>query len=135
MAVAPSHDAAAPKDVVRRYLDEVLDQGDLASLDRLVSNQALRTRVRGLRRAFPDLSAAAQLLIAEGDLVAIHLRACGTHRATFQGIPATGRSWTAGCTAMYRVREGRICDSWVCWDLLGILEQIGGVTRGATASA
>jgi hypothetical protein len=32
------------------------------------------------------------------------------------------------------VQGGRIVDSWLNWDLLGILEQVGGVRRAETAS-
>ena len=135
MTVVPPAGDGSPADVVRRYLDEVLGKGDMASLETLVSSEALCTRVRAIRRAFPDLAITTELLIVEGDLVAVHVKARGTHRATFQGIPATGRTWAAGCTAIYRVQGGRICDFWVDWDLLGILEQVGGITRVATASA
>ncbi|HKZ92402.1 MAG TPA: ester cyclase [Candidatus Limnocylindrales bacterium] len=135
MVVEPTDDAASPAVVVQRYLDEILDMGDLALLEPLISNEALRARVRTFRRAFPDLSVTTELLIAQGDLVAVHLQARGTHQAVFQGIPATGRTWTAGCTAIYRVERGRISDFRINWDLLGILEQVGGITRGAYASA
>ena len=33
------------------------------------------------------------------------------------------------------IRAGRIVDNWETWDLLGILEQIGGVRRADSASA
>ena len=135
MVVEPTDDAASPAVVVQRYLDEILDMGDLALLEPLISNEALRACVRTFRRAFPDLSVTTELLIAQGDLVAVHLQARGTHQAVFQGIPATGRTWTAGCTAIYRVERGRISDFRINWDLLGILEQVGGITRGAYASA
>ena len=135
VVVGPTDDVAAPAAVVQRYLDEILDKGDLALLELLISSEALRARVRTFRRAFPDLRIATELLIAQGDLVAVHLQARGTHQAIFQGVPATGRTWTAGCTAIYRVEHGRISDFRVNWDLLGILEQVGGITRGATASA
>lgn len=133
--VGPTDDVASPAAIVQRYLDEILDKGDLASLEHLISSEALKARVRTFRRAFPDLRVATELLIEQGDLVAAHVRARGTHEAIFQGIPATGRTWTAGCTAIYRVERGRISDFRINWDLLGILEQIGGITRGPSASA
>lgn len=135
MAVGTTSDDPTPGDVVRRFLDEVLGKGDLALLETLISNAALRMPVRAFRLAFPDLSITTELLIAEGDLVAAHVKARATHQRMFQGIPATGRPWAAVCTAMYRVRDGRISDAWITWDLLRILEQIGGVTRAASASA
>lgn len=128
----PASQAAA---VIGRYLDEVLMAGDLSILEQLVSNEALKQRVMSFRRAFPDLAITSRLLISEGDFVAVHFTGRATHRDFFQGVPATGRVWTAGCTALYRVENHRIVDGWVNWDLLAILEQIGGVRRAATASA
>jgi predicted ester cyclase len=125
----------AAEDVVRRYLDAVLDGGDPRALEDVVSDEGLRSRVAVFRAAFPDLSITTDLLVVDGDLVAVHLIGRATHQGTFQGIPPTGRSWTAACTAIYRVEEGRINDFWINWDLLAILEQIGGVTRVANASA
>jgi len=120
---------------VSRYVDDVLMGGNLLALEELVSNQEFRQRVVSFRRAFPDLVITSRLVISEGDLVAVHLTGRGTHRDILQGVPATGRVWTAGCSALYRVEKGRIADAWVNWDLLAILEQIGGITRAATASA
>lgn len=127
--------ATGPAEIVRRYLSDVLGAGDLSALEDLVSDGDLRSRVLSFRRAFPDLAITSGLFLSEGDLVAVHITARGTHRGFFQGVPPTGRAWAAGCTAVYRVRNRRIVDAWVNWDLLAILEQIGGIRRAATASA
>jgi steroid delta-isomerase-like uncharacterized protein len=127
--------ATTPADVVRRYLDDALAGGDSSAFEALVSSDDLKRRSVSFRRAFPDLAVAVRLLIAEGDLVGVHLTGRGTHRGLFQGVPPTDRAWTAGCSAFYRVEAGRIADAWVNWDLLSILEQLGGVTRASTASA
>lgn len=124
-----------PTDVVRRYLDELQAGTDETAMAALVSDPGLRTRVTSFRRAFPDLRVATDLLIAQDDLVAVHLTGRATHQGTFQGVPPTGRPWTATCTAIYRVAGGRINESWIDWDKLAIVEQIGGFTRVATASA
>lgn len=133
--IADPLSATTPADVVRRYLTRALGSGEPSALEELVSSDDLRRRLASFRRAFPDLAVSVRLLIAEGDLVGVHLTGGGTHRGFFQGIPPTGRAWTAGCSALYRVENGRIADAWVNWDLLAILEQIGGVTRAPTASA
>lgn len=124
-----------PAAVVSRYIDDVLAGADPSALEDLVSSRELRSRLGSFRRAFPDLAITRRLLISEGDIVAVHLTGQGTHRDYFQGVPATGRSWMAGCSALYRIQDGRIADAWVNWDTLAILEQIGGITRAAAASA
>lgn len=45
-----------------------------------------------MRRAFPDLEAHVDDLVAAEDKVAIRVSFRGTHQSEFQGIPATGRS-------------------------------------------
>jgi predicted ester cyclase len=51
-----------------------------------------------------------------------------------QGVPPTGRRWAATCSAFFRVEAERIADAWVNWDVLGILDQLGGGRRADTAS-
>ena len=124
-----------PRTVVRRYLSDVLVGGNARTARRLIANEPLRQRVAAFRRAFPDLSVEPDLLIAEDDLVAMRATGRGTHLGTFQGHPPTGCSWSATCTALYRVQSGAIVDAWVQWDLLAILEQIGAVRRSNAATA
>lgn len=121
--------------VVERYLAEVLNGADRGAADRLVGNESLKQRVAALRAAFPDLRVETQQLLADGDLAAAHLVGRATHAGLFQGCPPTGRAWTASCTAIYRVQDGRIVDSWVNWDLLAVMEQLGCVERVSTVSA
>jgi predicted ester cyclase len=120
--------------VVERYVEEVLNRHDLGALDELVADETLKQRVRLFLEAFPDLEVTTNLVVANGELVAVNLIGRGTHEGTFQGVPATGRGWAATCSAFYRVQDERIADAWVNWDVLGILDQLGGGRRGETAS-
>ena len=115
-----------PRRVVQRYL-----AGD----EELLADETLRQRDAAFRSAFPDAESTTMQVIAEGDLVAVHLTGRGTHLGTFQGCPSTGREWTATCTAIYRVEAGRIAEAWINWDWLAVLEQLGGVERVETVSA
>jgi steroid delta-isomerase-like uncharacterized protein len=125
----------SPRTVVERYLDEILNGHGPAAAAELISNDTFLERVAGFRRAFPDVAVTTNLIIADGDHVAVHAIGHGTHQGTFQGVPPTGRTWSASCSALYRVEDGRIADFWVNWDLLAILEQLGAITRSAEASA
>ena len=120
---------------VEAFLAEVLNGARPESIEALVAHRGLRQKVAVLRAAFPDLSVTSQVLVTDGSSVAVHLAARGTQQGIFQGVPSTGQAWAASCTAIYRVQDGRIVEDWETWDLLGILEQIGGVRRAAAASA
>jgi steroid delta-isomerase-like uncharacterized protein len=121
-------------ETVERYLEEVLNGHDLVALDELVADETLKQRVRLFLEAFPDLKVDTNLVVTEGDLVAVNLTGRGTHEGTFQGVPPTGRRWAATCSAFFRIEDERIADFWINWDELGILEQLGGVRRAETAS-
>jgi SnoaL-like polyketide cyclase len=105
-----------PKQVVERYLAEVLTSEGPGRADELISSEELRQRAGHFRIAFPDLGR-------------------GTHHGVFQGIPPTGRPWEARCTAIYRIEDDRIADGWVTWDHLSLLHQLGAVERVSTVSA
>lgn len=121
---------------MERYLTDVLGgAGDAASLERVVASAELRQRALHWRSAFPDLAVETAVLLAEGDLVACHLVGRGTHLGLFEGVPATGREWSAHCTAVYRVEGERIAEAWVTWDHLSLLEQLEAIARAATVSA
>lgn len=121
--------------VVSAYVEDILNGRHADAPERLIDNDALVRRVRRFRAAFPDLHVTTRAIARDGEMVAVHLVGQGTHLGLFQGIPATGRRWSASCTALYRVQAGRIVDFWINWDELAILEQIGGVARRAPASA
>jgi predicted ester cyclase len=124
-----------PKHVVQRYVSEFLNGEIAGPADTWIADEALRRRATAFRDAFPDLLVTPLHLVAEGDLVALHAIGRGTHRRVFQGCPPTDRQWSATCTAIYRVGDGRIAEAWVNWDVLSILEQLGAVTRAPTVSA
>jgi predicted ester cyclase len=81
-----------------------------------------------LRAALPDLQFAPDpgIVISEGDMVAIHSRATGTHSGSeLYGVPASGKtvSWTQ--TDQVRIANGKIVERWVCADTLALLQQAG----------
>lgn len=121
--------------VVERYLREVLEGTGPATLEELVSDEPLRQQARAFRRSFGALEVTPHLIVERGEYAAVHFSARGLHQGMFQGIRATGHAWTASCSALFRVETGRISDSWVTWDALAILEQIGGVRRRPESSA
>lgn len=121
--------------VVERYLRDVLERADPRAPADVISNEALTRKVAAFRRAFGELEISPHVIVGAGEYAAVHFSARGTHRGTFQGVPATGRRWTAGCSAVFRVRDGRITDFWMTWDMLAILEQVGAVSRPPDASA
>jgi steroid delta-isomerase-like uncharacterized protein len=80
-----------------------------------------------LLAAFPDSRFLVDDVIAEGDKVAVRHRLQGTHRAEFQGIPATGKQVEVGGIVIFRIENGAIVEAWLNADLMGMLQQLGAV--------
>ena len=77
--------------------------------------------------AFPDLHFTIEEQIAEGDMTATRYTARGTHRGDLMGIPPSGKQVTT--TGIYIVRwsNGKSVESWLNFDALGLLQQLGEV--------
>jgi steroid delta-isomerase-like uncharacterized protein len=108
----------------------------LAAPDLIINLAELPTPQHGLdtwrqgfemiKRAFPDLQAHVEDIVAAQDKVAVRVRFRGTHRGEFLGIPATGRSVEYVSHEFYRIAGGLIAEEWICSDMATLLGQITG---------
>jgi steroid delta-isomerase-like uncharacterized protein len=118
----------ANKAVVRRYIMEVLNLGQIEAID-LLFGPAIRERVRWFatmfRRAFPDMQETIEALVAEGDAVAARWTFRGTHLGEFRGIAPTGKAIEMTGMSLYLLTDGKIQNDWAEWDELGLLQQLG----------
>jgi len=138
------------KEIAQRYYKEIMNQGNLATIDELMSPDFLFTipthpdpyrgpdgfknLVTMLRGAFPDVTLSVEHLVAEGDTVVGHWTGRGTHTGgplhTVMGdIPATGKSFTIDGMSWLRFKDGKIIESLANEDTLGLLTQIGVLPR------
>ncbi len=132
--------AAANKDLVRRFVEEVLDRGDFAALAELaapdcVDHAAATCGLPGLaaiagvvvewHAAFPDFQVTIEDLLAEEDRVVVHATLRGTHRGDFFGLPATGGTLAVSGLGRYRLAGGRIVEHWCYLDVVALCAQLG----------
>ena len=75
--------------------------------------------------AFPDASVETHMMAAEGDLVAVYITFAGTHQAPMGDIPATGKRMESETFGFHRLKDGKIVETWVTWDNVAILKQLG----------
>jgi steroid delta-isomerase-like uncharacterized protein len=87
--------------------------------------EGLKDILRAMRSAFPDLIFSIQEQVAENDKVASRFEWTGTHQGPFLGIPATGRSVRVWGMVIDRLEKGRIKDTRILMDTLGLLIQLG----------
>jgi steroid delta-isomerase-like uncharacterized protein len=117
------------------YLYEVINHGDVSAIEELVSDrhvlhtsnnrdltgqEALREHVLTLRTAFPDLSVTINEVIADGNIVSARWTLSGTHRAEWNGIPASNRQVKATGLTMMRIKDEKIQETWNVVDLVAI---------------
>jgi predicted ester cyclase len=131
----------AHKTIVRRFVEEVLNRGEIGLLDDLVADDHIEhgplgnhCGLEGIRRdlmtcriAFPDLRYEIVDLVAEGDLVARRFEATGTHLGEWLGTPPTGRRVRVAGLAIDRIAAGKLAETWNNVDLFGLLRQIGAI--------
>jgi len=87
--------------------------------------EGLKDILRTMRSAFPDLDFSIKEQIAEGDKVASRFEWTGTHEREFLGVPATGRHVRVWGIVMDRLEAGRIRDTRIIMDSLGLMMQLG----------
>ena len=134
-----AHDNAT---IVRRFVDEVITQGDIDSAAEFVCEdvveqvpfpgqgpglEGLKDVLRGMRAAFPDLIFSIHEQIAEGDKVASRFEWTGTHKGTFLGVPATGRPVRVWGIVIDRLQAGRIQETRIIMDIFGLMMQLGAI--------
>ncbi len=137
------------KALVRRFIEEVWNNGNLDVIDELVAEnhvdhdpaqagapsgrQGMRAFVEMYRSAYPDTHLEIGEVIAEGDLVAMTWTATGTHQGELMGIAPTGRSVTVTGMGVDRISGGQIVESWANYDALGMLAQLGAIPAPTAA--
>jgi steroid delta-isomerase-like uncharacterized protein len=80
-----------------------------------------------LFEAFPDAHFILSDTLADGERVAARHTFAGTHLASFQGLPPTGRRVQIEAIVVARVRDGRLCEQWLSADFAGLLRQLGAI--------
>ncbi len=67
--------------------------------------------------------------IAEGDLVAAHVRMTGTHAGPFGAIAPTGKVLTLTGGYHCRIVDGKLVEDWDSWTVLPLYQQTVAVRR------
>ena len=80
-----------------------------------------------MRAGFPDIQWTLEETIAEGDNIVARYTMRGTHRGAFMGIPPTNKKIAVQALNIYRFSNGQIREELGQPDLLGLLQQIGGL--------
>jgi predicted ester cyclase len=138
------------KDLVRRYVEEgviKVAQGDMAAIHEFLADdfvnhtpllhdlqakgtEHMATNIQEAGNALPDMRLTADIILAEGDVVAVHYTAGGTHTGTAQHrhidqIQPSGQEVQMSGLAIYRVRDGKLTEMWNYDNHMDVLMQLG----------
>jgi predicted ester cyclase len=114
--------------ILSNRVAQAISEGDLEALDELMATELadeFKRDVAEIRRAFPDYAGTNVEQIAEGEEVANRFVFLGTHLGEFEGVNPTGRRVEFVGHSIDRVVEGKIVESWVEVDMLGVMRQLG----------
>jgi predicted ester cyclase len=126
--------------LVQRFIDEVLNAGNFATLAELTVPGSMfaggqEGQVQAMRTAFPDLHFTIVDILAEGNKVAVQLSTQGTHTGPLVGlpgfgrletpIPPTGKTVIGSAINMFTVSDGKIISFASELDQIGLLRQMG----------
>lgn len=131
------------KDVIRRAHTS-LQAGDIDGFKSLISPNYIRhcqAMPPGLReiygrekffgfieefmKAVPVYTDSLSNMIAEGDKVAYVSTLNGTMTGPMGGFPATGKSFTLENIIIQRLEDGKVVETWISWDNVAFLSQLG----------
>ena len=126
--------------VVERFVEEAINKGRLDVMDEIVAldfveldplpgqrqgREGLKEVIGMMRAAFPDIYWVTEETVEQGEKVVSRFTWTGTHRGPFLGIPATGKRVSVKGVVIDRVVAGRMTDSRILMDTLGMLQQLG----------
>ena len=75
--------------------------------------------------AVPEYEDTLSQMIADGDRVAYVSTMTGVQTGPMGGLPATGKEFTLVNIIIQRLEAGKIVETWVSWDNVAFLSQVG----------
>jgi predicted ester cyclase len=124
---------------IQRFLDKVNRKEEMAAIEEIISEvfinhtympmppnrEGLRAFYREFRKGFPEIHFTVERMIAEGDMVVVHLTGRYVHQGEFMGVAGTGKAVTVSKMDFFRLQSGMVTEHWDVIDRLGLLQQIG----------
>jgi predicted ester cyclase len=125
-----------------RLIEEGFNKGNLSVVDDVVaedskehqrgnSDGAKGTKevIETLRRWFPDFEMRPESVVASADTVWARFSAQGTNLGSFMGNAPTGKKIRIDVIDVVRFRSGKIVEHWGVPDQLGVMLQLGLLSR------
>ncbi len=89
---------------------------------------AMKEKLAFFRGAIPDFQFTVLKQLAVDNHVVCHWEGNGTQQGEFAGVAPTGKPVTVVGIRIFTCRDGMIVEQAICYDVLGMLQQIGATT-------
>ena len=138
------------KTIVRQLYEEVWNKRRLELVEEIISPshalhdpnltdsaigpEAYKRQVTRFIIAFPDLRFNVEDMFGEKDKLAVAWTISGTHKGEFMGIAPTNKKVSVDGITLNHIVNGKIMDSYISWDTLGLMRQLGAPALGQAKS-
>jgi steroid delta-isomerase-like uncharacterized protein len=99
-----------------------MEHGEVTSREDFLAFQAM------FLKAFPDLRGTVEDTVAEGENVVVRWFFSATHRGDALGCRATGKAVRMRGMTWLRLRDGKVVESWYCWNLGALMQYLSSET-------
>jgi steroid delta-isomerase-like uncharacterized protein len=135
-------------DLIQRFYDEVLCQGDVEKVGDFVADDVIDHEpfpgqpegIEGVRQfvgimsaAFSDLKTTVGPSLESGDMASAEVTITGRHTGEFMGVPATDKSFEITSIDIVRFEDGKCAEHWGVTDNMALMQQIGAIPEPAQA--
>lgn len=127
---------------MKRFYEEVVNQGNLKLIDELVAaefveheelpgmkpgREGVKEFFMMFRAAFPDLHFQVNDLVAKDDKVWAYITIRGTHKGQFMDMAATGKKIEIKGFDIIRLANGKAVEHWGLTDTMTMMQQLGAI--------
>ena len=127
--------------IVRRYIDEVVNENRPAVIDEIFDadyvnhtpsgdlrgREAMKAFIARVRAMLPDVRATVHDIFATDDRVAVRLTLRGAYHGDVLGVTYHGVPITLAEIQIYRVAYGKIAERWFIADWRSVWHQLGAI--------
>ena len=125
------------KNLVLSFFDQVYNKKNLDTVLDLFNDDYYEHRedgarsnldainiIKGAFSIFPDLRCDVKDIVCEEDDVFARVVFTGTHRGEFLGVQPKDKEITFEAMEQFRIRNGKISESWGSWPLYDIVQKL-----------
>ena len=91
----------------------------------LRGTEEFKAFVADFARAVPDCNDKIEFILADSNMVAYVTTTTGTQTGPMGNLPASGKEFTLTNIVIQRIEDGKIAETWISWDNVAMLTQLG----------